>query len=250
MIKCTKDRSEILKKILIIVFCLFCICGCGKNKMYEEISEKEMETLLEEELYVLWNKENIEEITDNERLTLAIKKYAKNNNLDYYEIKSVNAKDVEDAFKTTSIGYLKLNHQNIKGSFKITTCEHNEWEYDNSTEVYTNAIVGHGICASKEVYHKLISFEEKNGKYIAVYKSIFNYSCEGDDSVSLYGSYEDAVNNQNKLTEINSFEYSTEEEFEKILAAKYEDIKNDLMTYTYTFEKTNGKITLVDFNRK
>lgn len=218
--------------------------------MHEEISEQEIETLLAEELYVLWNKENIEEITDNERLTIAMKKYAKNNNLDYYDMESVNAKDMEEAFKTTSIGVLKLNHQNIKGSFKITTCEHNDWEYDDNKEVYTNTIVGHGICASKEVYHKLISLEEKNGKYVAVYKSIFTYSCEGDNPVLLYGSYEDALNSKNKLAEINSFEYSTEEEFEKILAAKYEDIKEDLMTYTYTFEKKNGQISLVDFNRK
>lgn len=238
-----------MKKILVLFFCLLCFCGCKNNKIDKEISEKEIEILLTEELYVLWNKENIEEVTDNERLTLAIRKYAKNNNLDYYNLESINANDVEDAFKTTSIGHLKLNHQSVKGGFKITTCEHDDWEYDDSKEIYTNTIVGHGICAVKEIYHKLISLEEKNGKYIAVYKSIFNYSCE-DGDLSLYGSYEDAVNSKNKLAEISSLEYSTEEGYKKVLATKYEEIQDRLTTYTYTFEKNNGKIALTDFSRR
>ncbi len=239
-----------MKKIFILSLLLLCLCGCGEKKKYEEISEKEMETIVEEELYVLWNKEKIEDITNNERLTLAIKKYAKNTNLDYYSLEKVKKIDVEKAFKTTSVSSLGLKHENVKGSAKITTCEHDAWEYNKQKELYINTFDGHGVCASKEAYRKLISFEEKNGKYVAVYKYIFDYSCEGDDPVSLYGSYEDAINKRNKLDELGGFEYSTPEEYNDVLAKKYEDIKNSLMTYTYTFVKIDGKISLVDFNRK
>lgn len=113
-----------MKKIFILSLLLLCLCGCGEKKKYEEISEKEMETIVEEELYVLWNKEKIEDITNNERLTLAIKKYAKNTNLDYYSLEKVKKIDVEKAFKTTSVSSLGLKHENVKGSAKITTCEH------------------------------------------------------------------------------------------------------------------------------
>lgn len=239
-----------MKKILVLALCLLCLCGCGNNKKYEEISEKEIETLLDEELYVLWNKDKIDDITDNERLTLAMKKYAKNNDLDYYDLVNIKAKDIEEAFKTTSVNYLKLNHQNVKGSFKIYTCEHDQWKYDANKGLYTNTMDGHGACASKEVYRKLISLEEKSGKYVAAYKYIFDYSCEGESPVSIYGSYEDAINKRNKLGEVDGYGYSTPEEFDEVMAYKYESIKDSLMTYTYTFEKTDGKITLVDFNRK
>lgn len=239
-----------MKKILVLGLCLLCLCGCGNNKKYGEITEKEIETLLDEELYVMWNKEKIEDVTNNERLTLAIKKYAKNNNLDYYDLEKVKKSDVEEAFKTTSIGTLSLNHQNVKGSAKITTCEHNQWVYNANKEIYTNTMEGHGVCAVSEAYHKLISLEEKKGKYIAVYKFIFEYSCEGDNPIPFYGSYEDALNNRNKLDEIDGYLYDTLEEYDNMVAKKYEDIKDSLMTYTYTFEKIDGKITLVDFNRK
>lgn len=239
-----------MKKILILGLCLLCLCGCGNNKKYEEISEKEIETLLDEELYVMWNKNKIEEVTNNERLTLAIKKYAKNNNVDYFDLEKVKKSDVEEAFKTTSIGFLSLKHENVKCSFKITVSDHDTWTYNSSQELYTIGMEGHGVCASKEAYRKLISFEEKNGKYVAVYKYIFDYSCEGDDPVPLYGNYEDAINKRNKLDEVNGYEYATPEEYKDILAQKYENIKDSLMTYTYTFEKTDGKITLVDFKRE
>jgi len=239
-----------MKKLLILCLCLLCLCGCDNNKKYEEITEKEIETLLDEELYVLWNKDKIEDITNNERLTIAIKKYAKNNNLDYYDLSEVKKNDVEDAFKTTTIGSLNLKHENVKGSFKISTCNHDMWIYNTGKELYTSSMEGHGICASKEVYRKLISLKEEKGKYVAVYKFIFDYGCEDPGPTPLYGSYEDAINGKNKLGEINNALYSTEEEFKKIAAQKYEDIKGSLMTYTYIFEKIDGKITLIDFNRK
>ncbi len=240
-----------MKKLFIISLCLLCLCGCKEktpNHKYESISKSEIETILEEELYVLWNKNKIDEVTNNERLTLGIKKYAKDNNLDYHDMESVKASDVENSFKKTSIGSLKLNHEDVQGSYKITTCEHTDWEYDANNSLYTSIPNGHGICAADKVYHKLESLEEKDGRYVATYKLMFSYSCEGDEG-TLYKNYENAVNEEDSLGKISG-EYSTEDEFKELMAKKYDEVKDKLATYTYTFEKENNKITLVDFNRK
>lgn len=235
-----------MKKLFIVFTCLFTLCGCGKieeKKEYENITKEEVETIVNNELYVLWNKDKIDDITNNERLTLGLKRYAKDNNLDYYDINSVASSDVEASFKNTSIGNLELTNDHVKGSFKVETCEHNMWKYDKDNGLYTSIPEGHGICAVNEVYHKLENLEEKDGKYVATYKYIFTYGCETDDETILYGSYEDAKAGKNKLGKL------TNESDTKEIQEKYDSIKDSLMTYTYTFEKSNNKISLVDFKR-
>lgn len=245
-----------MKKLAILSLCLLCLCGCGKKEEKTPINDtteakitiEEIETILDDELYVLWNKNEINEVTNNERLTLGIKKYAKDNNLDFYDLKKVKAGDVEESFKTTSIGNLTLKHEDIMGSYKITLCEHIDWKYNAEAKEYTTNIMGHGVCAAKEIYRKLIDLKEESGKYIATYKYMFTYGCEGDIT-RIYGSYEDALKENNKLAEIGNVA-ETKEEFDQIVASKYDGVEDKLAIYTYTFERINDKITLIDFNRK
>ncbi len=250
-----------MKKIIFICLCLLCFCSCGKKEELPEnspkanipvekkIAIKEIEKILDDELYVLWNKDKISDVTNNERLTLGIKKYAKINDLDYYSIENISTKEVETAFKTTSIGDLTLNHENIRGSINLDMCEHTKWYYNAQKGEYTiNVMDAHGGCTAKEIYRKLIDFKEENDKYIATYKLMFDYGCEGDIT-TIYGSYEDAINERNKLAEIDHLEQA-EKGYEAAIASRYEKIEDKLAIYTYTFEKINSKITLVDFKRK
>lgn len=221
------------------------ICGCSLKK--EEVSREEVEKIVDEELYVLWNKNKISEVTNNELLTLGLEKVAKDKGLDSrHNLEIVSKKELEESFKRTSLGNKTIKHETVKGSVKVHTCEHDDWVYDAVKEEYRNETLGHGIGGVFEIFKKLEDFKENKGQYVATYKYAFTYSTEGD-LVTVYGNFEDAqIQREDKvLMEQNSYD----EDIKKKIEDNYESLKSKMATYTYTFEKVDGQIRLEDFKR-
>ena len=149
----------------------------NENKPIEEIPEntktplsndviEELHSIIDEELYVLWNKNTINEITNHEKLQVALEKYASINGYRHYSyITSFSAKALEDAFKKTSIGYLPLNHENIKPFVKLSTTAGEAFIYDYNTKMYNAANFGSDTSDLEDAYDSLV--EDVAGGYFS-----------------------------------------------------------------------------------
>ena len=114
----------------------------------EEIDDETLSSLnsiIDNELYVLWNKDNINEITNQERLQVALLKLAVFLNAIHYSyLDTFTAIDLEEAFKQTSIGYLSLTHETIHPFIKLSVFNEDGFVYNADEKIYTNAIFGSG----------------------------------------------------------------------------------------------------------
>lgn len=216
-----------------------------QTPLFEKITLNEIENIIDNELYVLWNKEHKEDISNAEKLTIALKKYAKDHNYDsIYDITKISKKEMTSSFAKTSISYLPIKHETIKGSFLLSFCEHDKWIYDEDKDIYTQGPDGHGACAASIAYKNLVEFKNENSEYKVTYKYAFDYTCEGDLPI-IYGSYDNAINDKDRLFSITDYDTN----ISALIESKYSEIADKLSTYTYTFAKKDGQISLVDYKK-
>lgn len=216
----------------------------------EEISENvlsELNNIIENELFVLWDKSSIEEITNQEKLQVALLKLTTIKNLNHYsEIESFSTAEIENAIKQTSIGYLQLNHETIHPFYKLSVFNEDGFTYDKNNQMYTNAIFGSDTEAIEPYESLLKESYYENGKYYISYQYIWTiYPDLGNRYYSLYYSYDDAYNKQNSY-----FSGDDEKnEIEEYIVNNKETIIKNTEIYNYVFEKENDNFILIEFNK-
>ncbi len=240
-----------MKKIVLLFVLVLTLCSCSNNNgdkkiekiNYQEITQKEAEEIVNNELYVLWGVNSLDKVYNQDKLTLAVERFAKDKGYESkHDVKEITKKELEDAFKETSLSNLSLKHENIKGSYMGAWCGHDQWVYDKDKEIYTYQEDGHGACGVFAVFNKPIDFSENNGLYTITYKYAFEVACDMPNG-KIYGSYDDASLGNEILT------INPDSNYKDVIESKYEEIKNKLATYTFTFQKVDNHITLVDFTR-
>lgn len=216
----------------------------------------ELKRIIEEELWILGGKNNINEITNHDKLLMAKKIYC--NNHPYYSdttcykdktntttLTSFKFDNLNTVYENSSISNLgSLKAENIKCSLG-----HNEWTYDNQTKTYSYTALGHGGFSIEPAYKKLINFTNNNNEYTISYKYIWTYSTEYI-KYPLYSSYD--INEENYINDvpmeyvdpIEGVETMTVEEY---IESVYKSMEDELDTYNYVFRKTNGKMKLINF---
>ena len=237
----------------------------NENKPIEEIPEntktplsndviEELHSIIDEELYVLWNKNTINEITNHEKLQVALEKYASINGYRHYSyITSFSAKALEDAFKKTSIGYLLLNHENIKPFVKLSTTAGEAFIYDYNTKMYNAANFGSDTSIIAPYREFLVDAYYENGKYIISYKYVWAQYPDAGVIINLYLSYDDTYNHENAIYYYDE-NLIPPEMLDEIEAGKDIYIENNkdfilqnATAYNYIFENNNDEYILVDF---
>jgi len=226
------------------------------DSKYQQISQSELESIVTGQLNLLNGKTSINQITNQEKLQLAVNLYAKEHPYaNGVYSRTIAASDIESVLNKSSISTDGLIHESIK-CVTATNPVHNEYEYNSSAKTYSNANHGgHGIeNRVYAVYSKASNFKEKNGQYLISYKYVFGVLREfGVDSDPVFGSYSDAKNNTNPIhtfaadANVNDGVVDSGNE-PKYIEQNYSSFENKLSTYTYTFEKIDGKIKLVSFS--
>ncbi len=253
-----KRRKRVFTFIVVIIllmfFCFYyysfvkdsdvenSVNNLNKSINYEKISKEELETIVANELYILNNKKNISEITNSEKLLFARTLYLNDDNQNMFT-----PKDLETYFNKTCLSYLGLKHENFLYEDGIGYI----YEYNEETDTYSEKSknYGHGARSIGIIYSNAIEFKNEDNRYIISYDYLFSYFSEGETNYKIYGSYEDALNNTNYLGTINysdDFNKTVEEFYDN----NYSSIEEKLKIYSYTFEKVDGKIQLVDFSVK
>lgn len=216
---------------------------------------KSLESIVEEELYILWNKNNIHEISAQERLQVALERYAKDNNLDLlrYEPETITAKDLETSYYKTSCTINPLVHQNIYLYEKIASSTDVLYTYDASNQTYTVNPIGKGAIKIEPTYSNVIEFKQlSENEYSISYQYLFTWENHGEVDNNVYFSYEDVKNKVNgiKVFDIqgmlNSYD-ELEKELNDYVENNYDSIKDKMVTHNYVFSYELGKYNLKNF---
>ena len=216
----------------------------------EEIDDETLSSLnsiIDNELYVLWNKDNINEITNQERLQVALLKLADFLNAIHYSyLDTFTAIDLEEAFKQTSIGYLSLTHETIHPFIKLSVFNEDGFIYNEDEKIYTNAIFGSGSSVIQPYESLLKEAYYEDGLYYISYQYIWTITPDiGPAYYDLYYSYSDAYNRENSYFSGDD----TTGEIKEYINNNLDTIKENTDTYNYVFEKDNNNFVLIDFSK-
>ncbi len=217
------------------------------KKVNEIISKDELTNIIENELFVFYGKTSLNDITNQDKLSLAVRLMVEKNNA---IIQSFTSSELEDSFNSTIISNLGINHENIVPIKSVTQDGNLGFGYTYENGVYKDRVsTNSGTSSVPVVANKIVSFSENDGRYTLSIKYLwasFGEYIMGDNS--LYGKYIDSINHQNSIGELP----------EGLLVGSYENLKNwgnenfssfedKLEKYNFVFIKENGKITLINF---
>lgn len=257
-----KKRTKNIVGIIIFLIVISCLClyffvikdnsvkelfNNLNNKInLEEISESEIQSILDNELTILDNKEKISDITNQEKLWYSYVLMV--NDIGYNEIFS--AEILKEYFDKSSLSYLGL----VIESFSCYgEADHPYlFIYNEETNEYTPNTNhgGHGATLIGKVYSKIIDIDDDNHKYTVTVKSLWTKSSEGYVVLNVYGSLNDAKEETNSLGSINIEKNSSIIQGKEFIDSNYSSIEDKLDTYLYVFEKVDGKIKLVEYEKK
>ena len=226
----------------IIVVLIFVVIGYfvlikddKNNKSITKIEDDEIEKIVNEEMYLLAGKNSISELNNSEKLW-----YCFDNLVDDYP-ETFKGYIIENCWKKTS-----FNNDIVLENIKYYSSNDVIYNYDSEKDTYTknanfNAKAYNNV---KPAYTKIEKINSENGKYTVSVKYLWYYAEPSDGITNVYGSYDAALNQKEKLNndEIHTFD------IDKELAESL--IKgNEIETYTYVFEKKDNKVVLIDFSK-
>lgn len=228
------------------------------DSKYQKISQSELESIITSQLGLLNGKTSTDQVTNQDKLQLAVKLYAKEHPYvnGTYE-RTITANEIEDVLNKSSLNVKGLVHESIKCAI-ATSPIHNDYDYDSNSKTYSNANhLGHGAGGQVfTVYSKSTDFKNSNGQYSISYGYIFSTSGDtGGGDIPVYGTYSDVKKQTNVLHIFKSPDDEMMSSVELAEQAKYfennyNSFVDRLSKYTYTFEKIDGKISLVAFSVK
>lgn len=220
------------------------------NDSNNDISEATLKNIIEEQLFVVFRYDQLvekkEDIDNQSKLFVASiileDEYTFTTDGVNTEIISFKASKLEETFDSSSIGYLGIHHENF-GKYNLQ---------DTGTSYYNNGLFSKEWLRYKLPVASIVkSYEKKSNQYIISMNYLFADAEYVLDSEYYYGSVVDEKNKTNPI--VKSCEVIGEVDIEcldaqEYLDSNYNNIKDSLTTYTYIFEKQNGKIILTDFS--
>ncbi len=214
----------------------------------EKITLAEVDELLDDynnlAILLLNQKSSLNELTNQEKVFMASEIYKKNKQ----NVTSFTASDL-------ALSYF------IAGSFENEniydpTLEETTYLYDSDSNTYeiNENIPAHGGVATIPAITYDYDFYEEDGNYILIRYGVFYIlPGVGPSSDEYYGKYKDIDldNPQNNVLFKNPYEFESAdwELYDPIdeIKENFEKYENEMTKFTYTFQKIDGKIMLIDY---
>ena len=198
----------------------------------DKITKEELEKIVIDELYIITNRntdrETIKSINDIENydlVTLVINKF----NSSMGSLTSISEKEMQDILNDTCLSNMTIKYNGT---------------YTKNESTKVNLFYG------KIGAFKTTSFNKENGKYTLSQKYIFvDNNDSGDRGLNGYGNMDDLKDSKKPLVQLR--DYSGKilvDDIQEYLNDNFDNIKDKLTTYNYTFEKQNDKIILTDLS--
>lgn len=212
-------------------------------------------------LNILSNKTNLIEITNQEILQVLLVEYLRDEN---HNKESFTIQDLEEIHRNSIFSNLGVEYTSILDRKDLYGFTLGDVLYELNEDNYKLVMAGgHGLNEiSIPVYRELILFNETDGRYTISQRIVFaNSYGDGPNPYYLYYDSKQAIEDSNntgensfiKLDETNLSSYLDDDSsinflaVEKYIMDNYDDIKDKLSTYTYTFEEIDNHLVLTNF---
>ena len=241
--------------IIIIIILAILLLGLGGYLIYDKVlnnndkanntevpdnSINNVKDIITNELYVLYDKNSIAEITNQEKLKVAIRKMWKETS---DPITTITADELENYYKKTSIGNLPIIHESIYSDIDNIPA----YEFDARTNTYSsNNVVGHGGNQIEPIYTRITDYNVDGDTYKIAVQFIF---ADVYFDEKIYATYNDAKNDTNEIANIPSYNGNDHlDNLKKYAEEHYDELKDKLYTYNYTFVYENDIFKLTDYS--
>lgn len=212
------------------------------------ISQGELEDIVDRQLYILNGKTSISEITNQQKLSLALS-YINNNSIGYSDVdkvKSFTSDELLDAFNNTCISNLGIIHEKIRAVKSVTLDGNLGYGYSYADGVYTFSGTTNSGVSEVNIYGKKVTNFSNNGnRYTISYKYMWSDLDEASLCNNVYGKYSDVINGQNSLGQLQNTNSICDDD--AFVERNFDNYSAKLEQYNYVFEKEDGKVMLVDF---
>ena len=199
----------------------------------KNITQEELEKIIVDELYIITNRntgrssiKSLDDIESYDLETLVINKYNSSDS----SLTSITKSEMQDILNETCLSNMTIT---FNGTY--------------TKNEYTKRNLYYGKIGA----YKTVSFTDQEGKYILSVKYIFvdNYD-SGDRGLNGYGNMDDLRTNINPIVQLRDDQNNKQlvDDVQNYLDDNFNSLKDKLATYTYTFERQNGKIVLTNMS--
>lgn len=228
------------------------------NNDNTEVTQEKLLKIISNELFVLEKYNNLNQLTNQDKLDVAVKKLCGNIyyclDKDNQYIDTFSSKQLVDAYNKTSLAKYNYVDESIK--CPGYNYEHDTWTYNAKEQKYRYSEPGHSIDASVQVvFKKVVAYTNNNNQYTISIKYGWykNTLSEGPEDLYAYTTYNDAKKNINSVYKIDAerveeLDYEIENEFSKFFEENYETYKEQMDTYNYVFEQKDDQLYLIGFS--
>lgn len=205
-----------------------------QENVFDQNIQNKLETIIKDELYVFGGKNNINDITNTEKLFLSYK-----NTIKFEKTNNFQGDIISNWFKNSSLSKLKLELEDIM--YYDSNCV--MYKYDEISNSYNKQEeCGFGKNFVDIAYTDISNYTLDNDKYHVFVKYLW-YVNEPAEEFSLYGKYNDAYNMENSIITENINEFNNANKMKNIID------NNNVETYNYIFEKENNSFKLIELTR-
>lgn len=214
----------------------------------KNITQQTFEDLIKNELYILDDKKSINEITNEDKLTLAFNllesKYIVSDGAVSTKVDWFLKERLDEIFSESCISNLGITHK----SFDVY--EYTQSEAGNYYNKNNLIMSKRNLMYMRTMATKTIDFKNENNKYtLSMVKLLGSDTDSWDRGYCAYGKSEDLKNETNCIVKASTeSSIITKKEAQDYLNSHYEEIKDKLNIYHYVFEKTGDKLNLVDYS--
>lgn len=220
------------------------------NISNDDITEEKLVNIIESQLFVLFDyykfynsygylmtsKDDLDKIDNQTKLFIALnilkENYTASSNDIEVDLANFSKDELENAFNSSVISNLGIEHEDFDIYYLL-----DDAYYKNTSSLYSKTMSLYNLPQASKVKN----YEKDGDKYIISMNYLFPNDIVG--ITDYYGSLNDAKNKTNAI--VTYEDYFNVQEY---LNNNYDNIKDKLATYNYTFEVTNNKINLVDFS--
>ena len=246
------------------------VTNCGKLVSKSSIGLEDrikLNSLIDNDLVALLYKEKLSDLTDLELRTLIMTAERKNIYIKATNENSENASyvftsdELKKAYNNSVFSELKYKDGNMGGYCAGIVSDLNIYIYDSETKTYNaNPNTGMGCNSARPyVYTYNIDSYRDGDKYVIVNQYLFGNPSNVipvEESKYLYGSVNKSNDTSNSVATLDDIGVEDTDttlfmgELNEFTSdyKNYDNIKDKLDTYTYTFEKKDGHFVITDFS--
>lgn len=222
-----------------------------KIEITEEIQSQIYDAVYNQ-LYILWNKNSINEIKNSEKVQIAFDLYKKAKNVKHFVEEEIDGNIIENFYSQSLFSIYPFHHEDLKAYIYLSYPGLYSYLYIKDNNKYIRQVDGCDLSVVMPASQKIIGLYKKSNKVVLQMKYIWINHPDVGPILTIYKSYEDAESIKNEIwkTDYDGYTITSLESYEDYINNNQDYLYSLVESYNYIFELKNDEYKLVDFYRE